>query len=310
MPQDRVDLGQARDEPSRAPASELRGQPARPEPEPEPGTQTEVPATSLDDQRAEGMWRVARAEWLRTQEAPEVPAGDPGMARAEWPRTQAEAPAPGSAGSLPRTLWNEQAVNLIRDRGVEQGGLSTAEVERHRQLAGQAATNPVAPDALADAVRASGIPLERLEAGQLNAASSYVNGAATPAERQERLARSLDTFTVLGRIGVPRLTGDETRELLWGAARIPGHALSGMDEARLSRTLQEVAGALGSPGERQLQVGKHRVSLSVDPDGQVTRSSAKKGGFLSQLGGLVKKALPVAALATAVIPGVGPLVAA
>lgn len=185
----------------------------------------------------------------------------------------AEQPRAAPGGQL---MWTDAAVEVQRNRGREQGGLDAEKSESNRSLAALHEEPKLEPQTLSLLAEHAGISADRQDASQLVAATAYVNRGATREEQQARLATALDNLTVLDRIGPPKLEDEEFVELMWNAARIPGHAIDGLPPERRAAAFQQVASALNTPGQHQLKVEKYDVKLSVGDGGQVLNSSTKK----------------------------------
>ncbi len=213
---------------------------------------------------------------------------------------------------IPATLWNENAVNTVNQRGQEQGGITQEEIDRNTQLAREHVTSGggVKAEDVAGLVRETGVDLGRLDANQLEAATRYVQEGKDPDEQAERLRKTLNNFQVLGNLGVPKMSRQETNDLIWGAARVPGHATQKLDEQGLSQTFQDVASAVAVSGAHKFEVGDHTLEMKVSPAGEVTSSKTSAPSALSKIGGILKTAVPVVATVAAFIPGVGTAVAA
>lgn len=200
----------------------------------------------------------------------------------------------------PQMLWNEHSVNVVGDAGRKQNGLTDAQAQTNAALAGavmqaSGATSgplPLAPADLAMLLQASGLPYEKQDPGQLVSATRYINAAPDAGNQQERLRKALDGFHILNGIGHPALTSQEMKDLLWGAANVPGHAFGTMSVGEVAARYQDVAAALnGAPGKHEVKIGKHNLKIELDAQGHVTESSTKKPGVLGKIG---KFALTVA----------------
>ncbi len=218
----------------------------------------------------------------------------------------------------PQTLWREDLVNTVCDQGLQQGGLTTEEANKD----GDIARSVLNPDGTADlqskpkeltaadlaaALKMSGVPLERIDPNQIQAAARYVSTATTLAEQQDKLRKTLDNFHVLAETGPPRLGRQQMVEYLWATARVPGHALEKLPEAKLAQVFQEVAAALnGGPGEKQLKIGDYNLKLEIGAQGELLKSECKKPGFFSRVWGAIKKYGPYVLTAASFIPVIGP----
>lgn len=193
----------------------------------------------------------------------------------------------------PQMLWNEHSVNVVGDAGRKQNGLDDAQAQTNTALAAAvfqasgetAAPLQLAPADLAMLLQASGLPYEKQDPGQLIAASRYINAAPDPGNQQERIRKSLDGLHILNNIGHPQLAAQEMKDLLWGAANVPGHAFGAMNQGEVAARYQDVATALnGAPGKHEVKIGKHNLKFTLDTQGQVTESSTKKPSVWGKIG--------------------------
>lgn len=194
----------------------------------------------------------------------------------------------------PQMLWNDHSVNVVGDAGRKQNGLGEAQAQTNTALAaavaqasGEAAAAPLplAPADLAMLLQASGLPYEKQDPGQLIAATRYINAAPDAGNQQERIRKSLDGFHILNNIGHPQLAPQEMKDLLWGAANVPGHAFGTMNQTEVAARYQDVAAALnGAPGKHEVRIGKHNLKFTLDTQGQVTESSTKKPSVWGKIG--------------------------
>jgi peptidoglycan hydrolase-like protein with peptidoglycan-binding domain len=228
-----------------------------------------------------------------------------GVAQPVRPRTAAPSPSqPGQPAA--KTLWNEHAVNTVTEKGIQQAHVDQAQLnEAHRlsrEVVKATGGEKLAIEDLAAIAQAYGVHLERHDASQLSAALNYINAAPTADQQQERLRKALINLQVLER-GMPQIGRQETLNLMWGATRLPGHAVQNMSSGQLANTFQEVAGAIGQPGQHQLKVGKHNLKMNVSETNTVTSTSTKKPGLLSKIGSVLKKVGSIALAAASFIPG-------
>lgn len=261
------------------------------------------PPRSLEALKA----REQLQEGLQDIAGQEAPAAEAEVGQASEAQLPPRAPEKGQ-GTLPPTLWNEHAVNTVNQKGLEQGSISQEQIDRNTKLAEEHGARGGGLD-LASLAREVGVEPARLDPNQLEAARRYVEDG-DPAQQSERLRKALNNFNVLDQGGPPKMSRQETNDLMWGVARVPGHATQKLDEQGLSQTFQEVAAAVASPGQHKLKVGQHTLEMKVNQSGQVTESETKAPSALSKIGGFLKTAIPVAATVAAFIPGVGTAVAA
>jgi len=201
-----------------------------------------------------------------------------------------------------QTHWSEHMVNLVSDHGRKQGGITDEQGGRNGELArvvlsGQGEETPRELGAadVAAVLKMSGVDLSRVDPNQLQSAARYVSGAATLSEQQDKLRKTLDSFQVLEKIGLPKLTRQEMVDQLWGIAKVPGHALQKLSDTEVQKKLQEVLQAVnGGAGKAEIKVGKHNLKLEVGSNGQVTKSSCKQPSFMSKVWKAVKVVTPIA----------------
>ena len=118
--------------------------------------------------------------------------------------------------------------------------------------------------ALAALLKMSGVDLASVDPTQLRAASSYVSRSASLDDQRLRLSKALDTFQILDRTGLPRLSRDQIIDALWNVARVPGHAVAKMSEAEIAQKLHEVLATVNAgPGQSEIKVGQHNLKLTV-----------------------------------------------
>ncbi|HEX2082786.1 MAG TPA: hypothetical protein VHF86_04790, partial [Xanthomonadaceae bacterium] len=193
----------------------------------------------------------------------------------------------------PQMLWNAHSANLVIEAGRAQGGIIEAQTQANAQLAEAAmmALGPpggarsLAPADLALLLQASGLPYARQDPAQLIAAARFVSGAQDAAQMRLRLGQALDAFHILSTIGHPQLTQQQMKDLLWGAASVPGHAFGTMHDAEVAARYQDVAAALNGPaGEHKVRIGKHELKFELDANGQVSEASTKKPSIWGRIG--------------------------
>jgi len=92
---------------------------------------------------------------------------------------------------------------------------------------------------------------------------------------------------------------------LWNVARVPGHALENMSTDELRQAVQDVCGAANAPGEHELKIGAHNLSLTIGENHAVAGTETKKPALLGKIGGFLKKALPIVSTVLMFVPGVG-----
>ncbi len=222
------------------------------------------------------------------------------------PTSRSAPSAPPPAQPAAKTLWNEHAVNTVTSKGIEQAHVDQTKVDEAHRLSREVieATGgaKLTLEDLAAIAQVYGVHLERHDAGQLSAALNYINAARTSDQQQERLRKALINLQVLER-GMPQLGRQETLDLMWGATMLPGHAVQKMNSQQLAKTFQEVAGAIGQPGQHQLNVGKHVLKMNVSEANTVTSTSTKKPSILSKIGSALKKVGSIALAAASFIPG-------
>jgi LysM repeat protein len=213
----------------------------------------------------------------------------------------------------PQNYWNEELVNTVCDLGRQRGGVTDADGHAHLQLARQLLDGAEGQSVelgaaeIAVALKAAGIPLEKVDPNQLHSAARYVNTATDAAEQHDKLRKTLDNFQALTTVGSPPLSRQQMVEQLWAIAKVPGHALEKLSTTELQGKFQEVLSTVNAgPGRAELKVGKHNLKLTVGENGQVTQSETKKPGFFSRLGGVLKKIAPLALTVASFIPFTAP----
>jgi LysM repeat protein len=203
----------------------------------------------------------------------------------------------------PQAVWNEEMVNTYSDRGRAQSGISEQEAAQNADIADKYKFEEIVeyqPADVAALLKESGGSLEKTDPNQLVQAADFINEARDAGDQQERIRKTLDTFTVLENRGAPKLDREQMKNQLWAMAKVPGHAIEKLSDAELGKTFQEVAGKLNAgPGQSELKIGSHKLKITVDANGEVTDSSCKKPGFVDKLKTVGKIALTVASF----IPG-------
>ncbi|HEY8209427.1 MAG TPA: hypothetical protein VIG99_18185 [Myxococcaceae bacterium] len=233
--------------------------------------------------------------------APQVPAGAvprpgvPPLTPEERDRLGSDLPPDGGV----QMMWSRNdgypepaaLAGTQHQRAVEQGLLPRDQQARsadaaNRALPGAAVAGFSAED-VASMAKGAGIPLERLDPNQLQQAARLINSATGPQEQRDRIALSLDNLSVAAGGTAPRLSRQDAVNMLWAEGKIPGHALAGLSDAELAASVQEVTRATNAPGDHRLEVGSHRVSLSVGQDGSLLRTETTKPSFLSRVGSAI-----------------------
>ncbi len=205
----------------------------------------------------------------------------------------------------PQLLWKEELVNTTSDLGRKQGGLTEEQRARNGELARSLLQERLdwgAVDLVA-VLKQSGVPLERVDPSQLEAAARYLNTAVSVQDQQEKLRKTLDGFHVLDKIGAPKLSRQQMVDQLWAAAKVPRHALARLSDGEVQKKFQEVVGALnGGPGAAQIKIGKHDLKLQIGEHGEVLKSSCKKPSFWSKVGKVLNVVVPAALTVLSFIP--------
>ena len=210
-----------------------------------------------------------------------------------------------------QTSWSEQAVNTVCDLGRQQGGVTDEQSGRNFELAklvlgsaeGEPGARPLEAVDLAAVLKAAGVDLAKVDPNQLQSAARYVSGATGLEDQEQKLRKAIDNFQVLETIGLPKMTRQQMVDQLWGVAKVPGHALTKLSDAEVSKKLQEVLSAVNAgPGKSEIKIGKHNLKLEVGSNGQVAQSSCKKPGFFSKVWGAIKKVAPIALTALSFTP--------
>lgn len=230
------------------------------------------------------------------------PASAPAAPAPSMPASTAPATASGELSALgtgfgntrpPQMLWNAHSVNLVIEAGRAQQGIDPAQSHTNAQLADAAmaalgqsgGAQVLAPADLAVLLQASGLPFERQDPSQLIAAARFVSGSTDAGQLRLRLGQALDGFHILAKIGHPQLTQQQMKDLLWGAASVPGHAFGTMNDAEVAARYQDVAAALnGQAGEHKVRIGKHELKFELDQNGVVSDASTRKPGIWGKIG--------------------------
>jgi len=219
----------------------------------------------------------------------------------------------------PQGFWNIGTVGAGMDPAFSSESYCQAATEAvDRVIGNSTSVRPIEGVDLAAAIRDMGVPLESVDPNQLAAALSYVNAGASGAvaefahgapqtleEQRERLNGALRQFRCLAEHGPAQMDRSTAINMMWSAARIPGHAFEKMSDAEVLAAAQQTAAACNTPGSHELKVGKHTVKLTIGGDGAVQSTSTKPPSGWSKVGRVAKVALTVASF----IPGPVGLVA-
>jgi hypothetical protein len=145
----------------------------------------------------------------------------------------------GTSSSLPAITWTVPVVAAVVEAGRRLGVLGQGGVDSRplaawalgvdaRTPAGQPG-RPLTALALLALLRHGGVALERLDPAQVRLAAQLVSDAGTLPEQLEELARVLDAFQVLARVGLPALPRELlVRALGPQAAARAGEAVEGL----------------------------------------------------------------------------------
>src|SRR5262249_38358833 len=119
---------------------------------------------------------------------------------------------------------------------------------------------------LAAAVRDMGVPLEKVDPNQLGAALSYINTGASGAvaefgrgapktvdEQRQRLTLALRQFRCLAEHGPAPMDRKTAIDVMWSAAKIPGHAFEKLSDAEVLAAAQQTATACNTPGQHEFK---------------------------------------------------------
>jgi len=213
----------------------------------------------------------------------------------------------------PQAYWNIGTVGAGMDPAFSSDSYCQAATEAVDRAIGDATSvRPLEGAELAAAIRDMGVPLESVDPNQLAAALSYVNtgasgavaefGRGTPQtleEQRERLHGALRQFRCLAEHGPAQMDRSTAINMMWSAARIPGHAFEKMSDAEVLAAAQQTAAACNTPGSHEYKVGRHTVKLTIGGDGGVQSTSTRAPSALAKLGRIAKGALTVASF----IPG-------
>jgi hypothetical protein len=209
----------------------------------------------------------------------------------------------------PQGFWNIGTVGAGLEPAFSSAECGQAASTAAAGLLGESPTSVRTIDGaeLAAAIRDMRVPLEQVDPNQLNAAVAYINAGGSGAvaefgrgapktveEQRERVTLALRQFRSLAEQGPPSMDRRTAIEVMWSAARIPGHAFEKMSDAEVLAAAQRTAAACNTPGTHEFKVGKHTVKLTIGEGGSVLSTSTKAPGFWSGLGRIAKGALTVA----------------
>ena len=226
----------------------------------------------------------------------------------------------GLTARPPQGFWNIGAVGAGIDPAIfDSEEYCRCPSDAINRLVGDAtAVRPIGGDELVAAIRDMGVPLERVDPNQVNAALGFINEGASGAveefgrgaprtvdEQRERLALALRQFRYLAENGPPPMDRATAIGVMWSAARIPGHAFEGMSDAEVLATAQQVASVCNTPGRHELKVGSHTVELTIGEGNSVLGTSTRAPSAWSRIGNIARVALTAASF----IPGPVGLVA-
>ncbi len=214
----------------------------------------------------------------------------------------------------PQTNWSDHMINTVCELGRRQGGVTDEQGGRNFELArtvlasdGATTLKELGAADLAAVLKMSGVDLAKVDPSQLQAASRYVSGATSLDDQQQRLRKALDTFQVLEKTGLPKLSRQQMVDELWNVAQVPGHALAKLSDAELAKKLQEVLATVNAgPGRSEVKIGKYTLKLEVGAGGAVEESSCKEPGFFSKVWSGIKKVAPIALTVLSFIPVTAP----
>jgi hypothetical protein len=189
----------------------------------------------------------------------------------------------------PQTLWTEANVEALSRRCAGLGRLRGPS----RAPAGADGVGSVCGADVLAALKESGVELAVVDPGQLRPAAAYVSAAPTLARRQERLARAVEVFRLLGRVERrvwPRQKMEAELQRLTG---VPSRALSRLPDTEVLERFRETARAVNcGPGPAYLRIGPYEVTLEADGAGRVLRS--RRRGPLARGTRALGRTLPLA----------------
>ncbi len=252
-----------------------------------------------------------------TEAAPEA-AGEEAAPAAEFEFGEADLARIGTAldptRPPPQANWSDHMINTVCELGRQQGGITDEQGGRNLELARTVLAADDAPGPkelgaadLAAVLKMSGVDLAKVDAPQLQAASSYVSKATTLEDQLQRLRKSLDTFQVLEKTGLPKFSRAQMIDELWNVAKVPADALKKLKDTELTQKFQEVLATVNAgPGQSEIKIGKHKLKITVGADGTVKKSSCKKPGFFSKVWSAVKVVTPIALTVLSFIPVTAP----
>jgi hypothetical protein len=196
----------------------------------------------------------------------------------------------GLSGTPPQGFWNVGTVGAGMDPSIFNG----KEYERcsgdavNRLIGDATAVREIDRAELLAAIRDMGVPLEMVDPIQVGAALNFINEGASGAieefgrgapqtvdEQRERLVLALRQFRYLAEHGPARMDRSLAINVMWSAARIPGHAFETMSDREVLAMAQKVAAACNTPGHHELKVGRHTVKLTIGEDNTVLKTETK-----------------------------------
>jgi hypothetical protein len=209
----------------------------------------------------------------------------------------------------PQNLWVSGAVEALaaRYRHRCEGRTSGAGPARDHD-------GSFGPADILASLKAAGLDLTHVDAGQLRPAARYVNAGRGASERAERLVDVADAFHALARTVAPLWPRRRIVDLLAGA-HVPSGVLRAGDAEMQSRYVEIARCINHGPSVLRAKFGAYHLLLAIDEEGRVVRRSCRKrsagvglramafaGGGSLGTSGLVRLARLAAALLRSALP--------
>lgn len=286
--------------------------------------------------RASGFDQVAvrrtTGEALRAV-VPSAAGGGPvaGVGTSIPPLTPAEQQRMGAAlppNGGPQVPWGRNdgvpeptaLAGTMMARAQAQGLLPQTQIDRSADVANRSVptqdVRQVSSMDVAAMAREAGIPVERLDAGQMTQAARLINGATSPQDQRDRIALSLNNLSVAANGQIPQLSRKDMEAIMWAEAKVPAHATQGLTDAEVRSAFLDVTRAVNQPGTHALEIGQQNLELNVAADGSLQGTRSKRDGVFTRAFAAIGTALAPAIAAVTdwarknIMPGLASLSAA